>query len=174
MTMKKIIIIGSGGAGKSTLARRLGAITGSTVIHLDKVYWQPNWNEPNKSEWQKTVEEMLADDAWIMDGNFGGTLAMRIEASDTVILLDLPRTVCLYRVLKRFATYRNKTRPDMADGCHEKIDLEFLMWIWNYPNKNKPKVEKLLQPFQDSKTIIRLKSTKAVENFLVNYSKKSC
>ena len=113
MTMKKIIIIGSGGAGKSTFARRLGEILNIEVLHLDKLYWQPNWTEPSKIEWQKTVEEMLIQDAWIMDGNFGGTMEMRIEASDTVILLDLPRTVCLYRVLKRPGTFIRRLAPPL-------------------------------------------------------------
>ncbi len=171
--MQKILIIGSGGAGKSTFARRLGAITGIEVIHLDKLYWQPNWIQPPKDEWRKTVEANLKKESWIMDGNFGGTIDLRLTACDTAILLDLPRTVCLYRVLKRRLTYRGTNRPDMSEGCHEKVDSEFLQWIWNYPKKNKPLMMEKLKQFENEKTIVQLKFKREVENFLVNCSQTS-
>jgi adenylate kinase family enzyme len=168
--MKKILIIGSSGAGKSTFARRLGKATNLEVIHLDKLFWNPNWVETPKDEWQKKVEEALQDDAWIVDGNFSGTMETRIKACDTVIFLEMPRIVCVYRILKRVVFYRKGSRPDMADGCDERFDWEFLKWVWNYPNRSKPKVEGLLKQFQDTKKIIRLKSKREVEKFLANYS----
>ena len=171
--MKKILIIGSGGAGKSTFAKRLGKITGIGVFHLDKLYWRPGWIEPPKDEWQKTVETLLKAEEWIMDGNFGGTMEMRLAACDTAIFLDLPRTVCFYRILKRWLTYWNTNRPDMTMGCNEKIDFKFLKWIWDYPKKNKPAVEAKLKRIENDKTIIRLKSKKEVEDFLMNYSQSS-
>jgi adenylate kinase family enzyme len=166
--MKKVLIIGSSGAGKSTFARRLGAITGLEVIHLDVLHWKPDWTEPDKSEWQKTVENALKGDAWIIDGNFGGTMEMRIRAADTVIFLDLPRALCVYRIVKRVVTYRKGTRPDMAEGCDEKFDWEFLKWVWNYPERSRPKVEALLKSVENEKKVIRLKSKREVENFFVN------
>lgn len=168
--MKKILIIGSGGAGKSTFAQRLGEKTGLEVIHLDKLYWKPNWTETPKDEWQKIVGEIIKGGEWIMDGNFGGTMEMRIAACDTVIFLDFPRTVCVYRALKRWTAYYKTNRPDMTEGCNEKFDLEFLGWIWNFAQTAKPRIENLLEKFQGEKTIIRLKSKREVENFLVNYS----
>lgn len=169
--MKQILVIGSSGAGKSTFSRRLGEITKLPVVHLDVLHWKPDWTEPDKKEWQYTVEKALKADRWIMDGNFGGTLAMRLEKCDTVIFLDLPRELCVYRVLKRVVTYRNGTRPDMAPGCAEKFDWKFLKWVWNFPRDSKPKVEALLKKFENEKTVIRLKSKREVENFLVNLSK---
>jgi adenylate kinase family enzyme len=165
--MKKIIIIGSSGAGKSTFARRLSKATGLEVIHLDRLYWKPNWTETPKDEWRKMVEDVVQGDSWIIDGNFSGTMEPRFEACDTVIFLETPRTVCIYRILKRVAFYRKGRRPDMADGCDEKFDWEFLKWVWNYPARSKPKVEALISRFQDKK-IIRLKSKKDIENFLKN------
>jgi len=164
--MKKILIIGSGGAGKSTLARHLHKATGIELIHLDKVFWQPNWVELPKDEWKKTVENLLKLDSWIMDGNFGGTMEMRFAAADTVIFLDLPRLLCIWRAYKRFLLYRKNNRPDMAEGCDEKFDLEFFKWIWDYPTRTKPRVEALLKRFQNEKNIIRLKSKSEVEDFL--------
>jgi len=166
--MRKILIIGSGGAGKSTMARRLHDATGIEVIHLDKVFWRPNWVETPKDEWEKTVENLLKKDSWIMDGNFGGTLETRIAACDTVIFLDLPRTVSVRQAFTRFLFYQENSRPDMAEGCGEKFDLEFYKWIWDYPKRTKPKVEALIKQFQDTKEIIRLTSKKEIEDFFMN------
>lgn len=166
--MKKIMVIGSGGAGKSTFSRRLGEITGIEVIHLDKLYWLPDWTEPPKSEWAKTIERHLVKDAWITDGNFGSTIEPRLEKCDTVILLDMPRTLCVYRALKRLLTYKGNTRPDMAAGCHEKFDLKFLSWIWNFPKKDKLRIEKKMKRFENKIKIIRLKSKREVEEFFIN------
>ena len=164
--MKKVLIIGSGGAGKSTFARRLSQIIGIEVIHLDKFYWQPNWVRVAEEDWAKTLESLMAKDAWLMDGNYSRTMEMRFQACDTIIFLDIPRTVCLYRVLKRRLIYRRTNRPDVAQGCNEKIDTEFLSWIWNYPKRNKPFIEAKLQQFANEKTIIRLESKREVERFL--------
>ncbi|MGI9054527.1 MAG: DNA topology modulation protein [Pyrinomonadaceae bacterium] len=166
--MKKVLIIGSSGAGKSTLARRLSEKTGLKIIHLDKIYWKPNWTEPEKDEWKRTLEKVIQNEEWIMDGNFSGTLDLRLPACDTVIFLETPPAVCIYRVLKRVAFSYNKTRSDMADGCPEKFDWEFLKWIWDFENRSKWKMEKLLEQFKNEKTIIRLKSKREVEDFFVN------
>jgi adenylate kinase family enzyme len=170
--MKKILVIGSGGAGKSIFSRRLGEKTGIEVIHLDKLYWCAGWLEPPKDEWRRTVETAVNGDEWIMDGNFGGTMEMRLAACDTAIFLEMPRTVCLYRILKRWLTYRNTNRPDMTEGCNEKIDFEFLKWIWEYPKKNRPAVEEKLKRFENDKTIIRLKSNAEVEDFFTKLQAK--
>jgi adenylate kinase family enzyme len=166
--MKRVLLIGSGGAGKSTLARRLGEATGIEVIHLDVLHWRPNWTVPPKDEWEKLVAEAVAKESWIMDGNFGGTMEKRLAACDTVVFLDFPRTVCLYRVLKRRLTYNGTNRPDMAEGCHEKIDLEFLHWVWTFPESAKPKIEEKLKRYGNEKTVIRLRSKREVEDFLTN------
>jgi adenylate kinase family enzyme len=166
--MKRIVIIGSSGAGKSTLARILGEILKIEVLHLDKIYWQPNWTEPPKDKWEQQVAEILKKDSWIIDGNFGGTMEMRLKACDTAILLDLPRTICVRRIIKRWLVYRRETRPDMADGCDEKFDWKFLKWVWRFPQETKPKVEARLKKVENEKTIIRLKSIAEVEKFISN------
>jgi adenylate kinase family enzyme len=164
--MKKILVIGSGGAGKSTFAKRLGAILNLEVIHLDSVYWRPGWVEPPKAEWRETVEGLLARDSWIMDGNYSGTLDLRLEACDTVIFLDLPRLICLWRVVKRWRVYRNRSRPDVAEGCNDKLDWQFVSWVWNYRKRGRPKMVELLNRSAQSKQVIWLRTPAEVEKFL--------
>jgi adenylate kinase family enzyme len=163
--MKRVVVIGSGGAGKSTFSQKLGDATGLEVIHLDSLYWKPNWQKTPKDEWERTVAELCGRESWIMDGNFGGTRELRIIASDTVIFLDIPRYVCLYRVIKRAIRYRGRTRPDMATGCNEKFDLEFLSWIWNYPNRGGKRVCEEMEKFPEKRFVV-LRSSRGAEDFL--------
>ncbi len=164
--MRRVLVIGSGGAGKSTFARRLGARLGLPVIHLDRVYWRAGWVEPPKDEWRRIIEEMCAGDAWVMDGNYSGTLDVRLAACDAVVFLDLPRTVCAWRVVRRALRYRGMSRPDMAEGCREKLNAEFLLWVWNYPRRSRPKILKRLAEFSGTKEIHRLRSSAEAEKFL--------
>lgn len=164
----KILVIGSSGAGKSTFSRRLGAASGIEVIHLDRLYFSPNWVEMPKYRWKEKVAEILQADSWIIDGNYSGTMETRIAASDTVIYLELPRLVCVFRILKRGVVYFGKTRPDMAKGCNERFDWDFVKWVWNYPSRTKPKVEAMLEKVQGEKTVIRLASKREIEKFFVN------
>ena len=164
--MKRIIVIGSGGAGKSTLARRLGERLGLEVIHLDAYHWRPGWVAPPKKEWRATVEELVRREAWVMDGNFSATLETRLAACDTVVFLDLPRAVCLWRVLRRLVTYYRRRRPDMAEGCHESFDLEFIRWVWGYRARTRPQVVRLLEENARTKRVVWLRSPAEVAEFL--------
>lgn len=164
--MKRVLVIGSGGAGKSTLARRLGERLGLEVLHLDAYFWRPGWVEPPSDEWRRAVEEMCARDSWVMDGNYSATLDVRLRACDTVVFLDVPRAVCVWRALKRLFMYRNARRPDMAEGCREKFNPEFLRWIWTYPSRSRPKVLARIDEFAAGKRVVRLRSDVEVERFL--------
>ena len=119
--MQRVLVIGSGGAGKSAFAVRLGQATGLPVIHLDAAYWKPGWREPSKDAWAARVTQLLAGEHWIMDGNYGGTLEQRLAACDTVVFLDMPRLLCIWRVLKRFVQYRGRTRPDVTAGVQSSV-----------------------------------------------------
>jgi adenylate kinase family enzyme len=166
--MKKIFVIGSGGAGKSTFAQRLGRILKLEVIHLDAHYWSSGWVEMPKDKWRTRVEELLKRDSWIIDGNYGGTLDIRLAACDGVIFLDVPRLTCLGRVLKRVALYRKESRPDMAAGCPEKVNLEFIKYIWDYPRKRRRAVVEKLKSYSQTKAVTILRSQAEIESFLTN------
>jgi adenylate kinase family enzyme len=164
-------VIGSGGAGKSTFARRLGEGLGIEVVHLDALYWKSGWVESSKEEWAHTVDGILKRDRWIMDGNYSGTLSPRVDACDVAIFLDLPRTTCLWRVLQRWAKYRKTTRPDMANGCREQLSFEFLAWIWNYPKRSRPKVVSLLEEERNVGKAVYLRSPEQIDQFLKSAEK---
>lgn len=165
--MKRVLVIGSGGAGKSTFARQLGEITGLPVIHLDAEYWRPGWVEPPKAEWAARVAQLAGEERWIMDGNYGGTMPERIAAADTVVFLDLPRTTCLWSVLKRRFRYRGRARPDMTEGCDERLTLAFLKWVWDYPKTRRPAIlVSLRRARADGTRVIRLRTRKAMARFL--------
>lgn len=165
-SVKRILVIGSSGSGKSTLARRLGARLGLEVVHLDAHYWSAGWVETSREEWPVKIDGLLRGEAWVMDGNYSATLERRLPASDTVVFLDLPRMLCLWRVLKRAFVYRGRTRPDLAPGCPERRNLELLNFVWNYPTRSRPKVLRLLAAHADGRRIIRLRSRAEVERFL--------
>lgn len=98
---------------------------------------------------------------------------LRLNAADTIIFLDIHRTICVYRAFKRIVQYRNKTRPDMGAGCEERLDLQFFKWIWEYPNKKKPTILKRLDQLSKGKEVIILKSPNEVKRFLKKYDKIS-
>ncbi len=168
--MKKIMLIGSGGSGKSTLARRLGEKLNINVYHLDSMFWKPNWVGVPKEDQIKIQIELVKEEKWIIDGNYNGTLEIRLNAADTIIFLDIPRIVCIYRAFKRMLKYRNKTRPDMGEGCEERFSFEFFKWIWEYPITKRPIIFHLLKQLPKDKEIVILKSPSDIENFLKKIS----
>jgi len=161
---KKIMIVGSGGSGKSTLSKIIGTATGTPVIHLDKHFWNPGWVITPLDEWIPRQTALLSGDRWIADGNYGGTMELRLERADTVIFLDFNRYICLFRVLKRVAATIGKIREDMADGCPEKFDFGFLRWIWNFPANERPVVVEKLKQYD--KNVIVLRNPKEAAGFV--------
>ena len=113
--MKRVAIVGSGGAGKTAIADELGRRTGLPVLHLDHFHWRPGWVVPDEEEWAMTQSELVERPEWIIDGNYGAQFDLRFDRADTVIVLALPRRVCMYRVLKRVVT--NWHRDVQAPGC---------------------------------------------------------
>lgn len=127
---QRIVVIGSPGAGKSTLAIALAIATALPLIHLDAEYWQAGWAEPDKADWQARMITMAAGERWVIDGNHGGSLAVRLARATLVVWLDLPTRSCLSGVVRRRWRYRGGDRPDMAAGCPERFDAAWLVFLW--------------------------------------------
>lgn len=127
----KIVIRGYSGSGKSTLARRLGERYQIPVLHLDRVHWTANWTERDDAEKRQIVRDFLDEnESWVIDGNYSSLYQeRRLEEADRILLLLFPRLTCLHRVLRRYRRYKGKTRPDMGEGCEEKVDAAFVRWV---------------------------------------------
>jgi adenylate kinase family enzyme len=166
--MDRIMVIGSGGSGKSTLAREIGAAFGIEVIHLDALFWRPGWVETPREQWEAIQRALVVRDRWVMDGNYGGTLDIRLRAADTVVFLDLPRTLCLWRIVSRRFRYAGRSRPDMAPGCYDRLTWEFIHWVWTYPARRRPSILSTLSAYAPGRRIIRLRSTRAVAGFVAS------
>ena len=127
----KIVILGYSGSGKSTLARNLSEKYNIPVLHFDTVQFLPNWEIRVQEEKERMTKDFLdANDAWVIDGNYSKlSYQRRMEEADVIILLLFNKISCLYRVTRRYLKYKDSTRPDMAVGCKEKLDWEFIKWI---------------------------------------------
>ena len=171
--MQRVLVIGAGGSGKTTFARRLAERTGLPLVHLDALYWRPGWVPTPPEEWRALVEGLVARPSWIMDGNYGGTLDLRLAAADAVVFLDLPRTLCLWRVLARRLRTPGRNRPELPAGCPERLSWEFLAWIWTYPSRRRPNILRRLAPVMDAKQVTVMGSASEVEAFLAGLPKDS-
>ncbi len=141
-----------------------GRAHGPAGRDLDLHYWRAGWRDTPEAEWLTRVDALLAEERWILEGNYSGTLDRRLAACDTVVFLDLPRVVCLYRVPRRRLRYRGRSRPDLPTGCPERVTWEFLRWIWTYPRKRRPKVlAKLPAP---GRRVVVLRSAAECTRFL--------
>jgi adenylate kinase family enzyme len=166
--MQRIMILGSGGAGKSTLARQLGDVLSLPVTHIDQLFWQPHWHAVERDTLIARQHAVVTQPQWIMDGNYTSTLDIRLAHADTVIVLNMPRWLCLYRVIVRRIVYHNRTRPDMGADCPEHLTWEFLQFIWNYP-KRIPALKSRLATLPDTQ-VIYLNSPAEVSAFLTTLS----
>lgn len=160
--MNKIMIVGSPGSGKTTLALKLSRLTGIPVIHLDKLFWREGWNHVSREEFDELLKKALSGEKWIIDGNYGRTLDIRLQHADTVIFLACNRLLCLFRVLKRTVISYGKTRFDMGDGCPERFDFEFIKYVWSFDKKSI--TEKLKK--SDNINVAVIKNNRSLKRFL--------
>ncbi len=166
--MERVIIIGCGGAGKSTLARKLGEKTGLPVVHLDQIWWAPgNWEHMEREEFDRRLLEEMEKPRWVLDGNYNRTIESRLDSCDTVIYLDMPRLICLKNWISRVIKNWGHARADMAPGCAEWFDPEMAGWIWKFNKHNRARYYELLNALEDKQVYI-LKSRRELGKFLKN------
>ncbi|MGK5738988.1 adenylate kinase [Micromonospora sp. URMC 103] len=164
--MRRILVVGSAGAGKTTVAREIARRLDLPLIHLDRHYWQPGWVAPDEVAWRDTVARLAARPAWVMDGNYAGSLDLRLPRADLLVFCDLPRLLCLRRVLQRRWAHRRVSRADLPVGCPERIDLDFLRYVWRYPRRSRPRLLAAVASSAPGIPVVRLRSRTEVRRWL--------
>lgn len=168
--MNRIMVMGvSAGVGKSTFARKLGNKLDIEVHHLDTLYWEPEWVEASLEDFRARQKAIVTLDHWIIEGNYSHTYEIRAQNADTIIYLELPLIVCLYRVFKRWFLNIEKTRPDMGVGCKEKLDYKFVKFICTTYYARKKKMRARFQGFKEmnsEKNVITLTNQKEIQLYI--------
>lgn len=166
--MQRIVILGNAGSGKSTLARALGKRLSLPVVHLDTLFWEPGWIEPDAEQFRARVREAITPDAWICEGNYARrTFDLRLPRTDLIIWLDTSRLTCLIRVIMR--SVMNRPRPDLAAGCTEKLDrafLTFLNFVWNFDRGYRSGIEAARLAIGPQISTVHLRGTRQIAAFL--------
>jgi adenylate kinase family enzyme len=164
--MRRMLVVGCAGSGKTTFARRLGAALGLPVIHLDFHFWRPGWEIPDPAAWRTQVEALASTPQWIIDGNYSNTYDVRMPRADSLVWLDHPRSVCMRRVLLRTIRGYGITRPDLPAGCPERFDPTFLRYVWDFPRKHRPRIDAGIARFGSHLRVTRLGREREVRDFL--------
>lgn len=142
---KRVLIVGCGGAGKSTLAVEMSKLFSLPVVHLDKIWWLPNWQNRTADEFDALLDIELNKSSWIIDGNYKRTFPHRLKFADFCIFLDYSTKLCINSVKERLYKYSGTTRHDMTEGCEERIDDEFQEWIKSFNETVRPKMIEYLK-----------------------------
>lgn len=162
----KIAIIGFSGTGKSTLARKLSKFYSIPALHLDACHFKPNWVERADEDMTSIVSKFLSENSsWIIEGNYIRICKERFKDADLVIYLCYNRFACLKNVIHRYRTFKNQTRPDMADGCAEKLDKEFVSWVFR-KGRTKRKKNNYKKIASEAKEGLIFKSRKKLHKYL--------
>lgn len=165
--MKKIIVIGSPGAGKSTFSRKLRDRTGLPLFYLDMIWHKPDQTNITREKFKEELEKIFEQDAWIIDGNYMWTMEMRLKACDTVFFLDYPIEVCLEGATSRIG----KKREDLPWEERE-LDEEFRQYILDFPKEQLPKMYELLEKYKQEKEWIIFRNREEEEGFLEKFEGK--
>ncbi|MBO4325617.1 MAG: adenylate kinase [Lachnospiraceae bacterium] len=159
--MKKIIIIGSPGAGKSTFARKLRDKTGLPLYYLDMLWHLPDRTTVTREEFDAKLAAIMAADEWILDGNFGRTMETRMQHCDTIFLLDYPMEVCLAGIKARVGTVREE-----MPWVEEELNKDFAQWVTEFPKVRLPEIYSLLEKYQEGREVHILRSREETDAYL--------
>ena len=159
--MKKIIVIGSPGAGKSTFARKLRDKTGLPLYYLDMIWHKPDKTNISEEEFDQRLSEIIACESWIIDGNYQRTIESRLKACDTVFLLDYPLEICLSGAIERVGI-----KQEEMPWVEEELDPEFRQWIEDFPKEKLPQIYELLEKYCEGKEIFIFRSRTEAEEYL--------
>jgi adenylate kinase family enzyme len=155
----RIMVIGCSGSGKSKLCRNIAELCDMPHIPMDKhVFWLPGWVPRPKDERRLLIKSIVQSERWIMDGTDPSTFDIRVPRTDVIIWIRLPRFVSLFSAMKRVVWLYGRTRPEMAPGCPERFDFEFIRYIWTFEEVMVPQIEKALTANNKSTPVVKLKS----------------
>jgi adenylate kinase family enzyme len=164
--VKRIAVVGCSGGGKSTVARALGAALGLPVVHLDALFWQPGWVEPEPEPFHAAVDAALAGEQWVCDGNFTSVACFNLARADTIVWLDRPTALCLRRAVWRALVGFGRTRADLAPGCPEKIDFAFYRYILTWNRLARLRLQAAIDAFGANARLIRLRNDREIAAWL--------
>jgi adenylate kinase family enzyme len=163
--MRRVVILGCAGSGKTTLARTMGERLTLPVIHLDTL-----WEPCDPEAFREKLPAAVAGDAWVTEGHpdqvrdFAETLALCVPRADLVLFVHQPRWLSLWRVIRRWLTYRGRTRPDLPEGWPEQLDWPSLKWIWTFERRVRPAAERALAAY--ATPVVHLKGDRDIAAFL--------
>lgn len=167
-TYSRIAIVGCSGSGKSTLAKNIAAVTSLPVTHLDGLFWLPDWVQRDAVDFKKLHDAVIAQDRWIIEGNNNSTMPERFDRADLIIVFDYPRWLSFFRLIRRLIRHYNQNRDDMGQGCHERFDWDFWVYVWNFHKTTRVQIENHLQDRTTEKKILR--TPKDAEDLLKSLS----
>ena len=168
--MQRILVMGSSGSGKSTFARRLSEATGLPFVSLDALFWKPGWQPSESAVFHERVTAAVGQPGWVIDGNYtkGPSGELRRQLADTIFWFDLPRRTCMTGILSRIARSYGQVRPEMAEGCPEKIDFEFFRYVWTYRKQQRPAVLQYFERLRPNQNFVCFTRRAQADRYLMN------
>lgn len=168
--MRRIVVVGCPGSGKTSFAIGLGRKTGLPVVHLDVLYWKPGWEASKTAEFRERLTEAVVGPNWIVDGSFAEfAFDLTLARADMLVMIDRPRLLCQWRILWRSAFERSGVRPDLPKGCPEKFDWKLMREAWRYDAERRPAIEAERLKQGPDVPVVRLDSDMEIKNFLNAY-----
>ncbi len=159
--MKRVIVIGCPGSGKTTFAEKLNKCTGLPLYYLDAIWHKPDKTHISRDMFDERISEIFNTSEWIIDGNYNRTIEKRLQQCDTVFLFDLPTEVCLQGAIERLG----KGRYDLP-WIEKELDPEFEGFIKGFSENSLPKIYELIEKYKDEKTIVIFKSRNEADNYI--------
>lgn len=164
--MQRVMIIGQPGSGKSTLARAVADILHLPVFHMDQIHWQDGWVPRPEDEKAEMVAEVHRLERWVFEGGMSKTWEARLARADALIWLDLPLPQRYRRIVTRWLAFRGRTRPDLPAGCPERLDPEFLLYVWRTRTSGRMRAAALHAQARADQKVFHLRSQRAINGFL--------
>lgn len=164
--MRRVMVIGGPGSGKTTFAHELGRLSGLPVISLDAIYWQAGWTQRPVREADNLARRAAEGNAWIIEGNYAATFPERLQRADTLVFLDLGTVRRLFRVVARTVRHFGRVRPHMAAGCPERFSWGFLKWVAHYSRRGRLRTLAMIAGLPPGIRIVHLGTPRQVRRFL--------